>query len=315
MISALSGFALIAVIVVVGWIVGRWGRLPAETPAVAGRLAYTVLSPCLLFTSASASDPSVLFTEPLLVSALTAALCFALYALLTRHRDSGTRIVGALSAGYTNAGYIGIPVAAYVLNDAALVVPIVLLQLVIITPIALTLLQVAADRDSPAGRGSAGGRGAWLASLTVPLRSPLTVAVMLGVLVAVVGVRLPGVLTSPVAAIGQAAVPVVLIAFGMSLSAGGVLASRPDRLPTVLAVAFKAVLMPAFAFLIALALRLSPSETYAVTVLAALPAAQNVFLYAQTFNAGVVLARDAVFLSTLACAPVLLLIAVAHELI
>ena len=33
--------------------------------------------------------------------------------------------MGALTAGYTNANYIGIPVATYVLGDAALVVPIV----------------------------------------------------------------------------------------------------------------------------------------------------------------------------------------------
>jgi len=47
----------------------------------------------------------------------------------------------------------------------------------------------------------------------------------------------------------------------------------------------------------------------AVTVLAALPTAQNIFLYAQRFEAGVIVARDAIFLSTIACVPVLLLIA------
>ncbi|GAA0463408.1 membrane protein [Paractinoplanes deccanensis] len=293
MISALSGLAAIALIVVAGWIAGRWGRLPADTVTVAGRLAYTVLSPCLLFTSASASDPSVLFSEPLVVSALAALLCFALHALVTRHRDRGTRIVGALAAGYTNAGYIGLPVAAYVLHDAALVLPVIMFQLLIITPVALTLFRI----------------GSWRTSLTAPLRSPLTVAVILGVLVAVTGLRLPNVLLTPVSAIGQAAVPVVLLAFGMSLSGVRVLARGPDRLPTITAVLLKSFLMPAFALALALLLGLSPAETYAVTVLAALPAAQNVFLYAQSFSAGVTLARDAVFLSSVLCVPVLLAIA------
>jgi malonate transporter len=301
-ISALSGLAVIAVIVLIGWVAGRWGRLPAETVPVAGRLAYTVLSPCLLFTSASASNPRVLFSWPLLVSALAAFTCFGLHTLVTRHRDAGTRIVGALAAGYTNAGYIGIPIAAYVLNDAALVVPIIMFQLLIVTPLALTLLQIVTT-----------GHGSWRTSLTAPLRSPLSVAVVLGVLVAVTDVRLPSVVTEPIDAIGQAAVPVVLIAFGMSLSSARVLAPGPDRLPTIAAVAFKAALMPAFAYLLALALRLSPSETYAVTVLAALPTAQNVFLYAQSFAAGVTLARDAVFLSSLLCVPVLVALTVANS--
>src|SRR5689334_5564116 len=103
MISALSGFAVIGVIVAAGWVAARWGRLPAETETVAGKLAYTVLSPCLLFTSAAVSDPSALFTEPLLVSAAAAIICFALHPLTTRGRDLGTRIVGSLGAGYVNA--------------------------------------------------------------------------------------------------------------------------------------------------------------------------------------------------------------------
>ncbi|MEV4348729.1 AEC family transporter [Actinoplanes sp. NPDC049596] len=303
MISALSGFAVIAVIVLIGWTAGRWAHLPPSTVPVIGRLAYVVLSPCLLFTSASASDPRVLFSEPLLVSALAACTCFALHALITRRHSvdagSGPRIIGALAAGYNNAGNIGIPIAAYVLHDPALAVPIVILQLLVITPIALTLLELATT-----------GHNSWRTSLTAPLRSPLTVSVLLGVVVAVTGLHLPSVITTPIDAIGQSAVPVVLIAFGMSLSGGRVLAPGPDRLPTLAAVVLKVALMPAVAYLLAQALHLSPTETYAVTVLAALPAAQNVFLYAQTFNTAVTLARDAVFLSTLLCVPILLTIAV-----
>ena len=301
MIPALSGFAVIAVIVAVGWVAGRWARLPAETGAVAGRLAYTVLSPCLLFTGAAAADPRALFTAPLLVSAGAATLCFGLHALVTRRRDPGTRIVGALAAGYTNATFVGIPVAAYVLRDAALVVPVVLLQLLVFTPLALTALQVVTT-----------GHSSWRTSLAAPLRSPLTVAVGLGVLLSVTGLRLPSVLAEPIDAIGQAAVPVVLLVFGMSLTGRRVLAPGPDRRPVVLAVVLKTAVMPAAALLLASALRLPPAQTYAVTVLAALPAAQNVFLYAQSFGTALLLARDAVFLSTLTCVPALLLIAVLH---
>ncbi|MGK5683171.1 AEC family transporter [Actinoplanes sp. URMC 104] len=290
-------------IVLAGWVAGRWGRLPADTQTVAGRLAYAILTPCLIFSGAAASDPGALFTRPLLVSAAAALLCFGLHALTTRRRDPGTRIVGALAGGYTNATYIGIPVAAYVLRDTALVVPIVMLQLLVITPIALTLLQLVTT-----------GHSSWRTSLTVPLRMPLTVAVALGVVVAVTGLRIPSVLAEPITAIGQAAVPVVLLVFGMSLSGRRVLEPGPDRLPVVAAVVLKTAVMPALAFLLALALRLTPTQTYAVTVLAALPTAQNIFLYAQSFGTALILARDAIFLSTLACAPALVVITGLHAL-
>ena len=297
MISAFSGFALIGVIVAAGWLTRRYAGLPDNAEAVLGRLVYSVLAPCLLFTGVAKADLTVLFSEPLLVSTAAAIACFALYALLIRRRDRGTTIMGALASGYTNANYIGIPVATYVLGNAALVVPIVILQLLIITPVALTLLEIATT-------GHASGRTV----LMTPLRNPLIGAVALGAISALTGLRLPVVLGNPITAIGQAAVPVVLIAFGMSLSGRGVLAAGSDRAATLTAVALKTAGMPAIAFLLARALGLPHDETFAVTVLAALPTAQNVFLYGQRFDAGLNLVRDAIFLSTVACAPALLLI-------
>jgi predicted permease len=299
MISALSGFALIGVIVLVGWATGRWGRLPDNAEAVLGRLVYSVMTPCLLFTGVAKADVAVLLSEPLLVSSAAALLCFGLHVVIVRSRDRGSRILGAFVAGYTNANYIGIPVATYVLGDAALVVPIVMVQLLILTPIALTLLEVATT-----------GHASVRSTLTAPLRNPLIVAVALGLVSAVSGLRLPAVLADPVATIGSAAVPVVLIAFGMSLSGRRVLEPGPDRFGTVVAVVLKTAAMPLFAFLLAVALRLPRDATYAVTVLAGLPTAQNIFLYAQRFETARALVRDAIFLSTVTCVPVLLLIAV-----
>lgn len=299
MISALSGFALIGVIVLAGWATGRWAGLPAGAEAVLARLVYSVMTPCLLFSGVTAADPGALLTEPLLVSTAAALICFGLHVVIVRRRGRGERIIGALAAGYTNANYIGIPVATYVLGDAALVVPIVMLQLLIITPIAMTLLELATTGHAPVR-----------SALTRPLRNPLIVAVVLGLLWSLTGLRLPPVIADPIATIGAAAVPVVLIAFGMSLSRRPVLAQDSDRLATVTAVALKTAGMPAVAFLLALALDLPRDATYAVTVLAALPTAQNIFLYAQRFGTGLTLARDAIFLSTVLCVPVLLLITV-----
>jgi malonate transporter len=298
MVSALSGFALIGVIVLVGWAVRRWGGLPENAEAVIGRLVYLVLTPCLLFTGVATADLSVLFSEPLLVSTAAACLCFGLQVLIIRGRDRATWIMGALAAGYTNANYIGIPVATYVLGNAALVVPIVMLQLLIITPVALTLLELATT-----------GHASWRSALTRPVRNPLIVAVVLGALVALTGLRLPGLVADPLIRIGQAAVPVVLIVFGMSLSGRRVLAPGPDRAATISAVMLKTVGMPALAFGLAVALGLDRNATYAVTILAGLPTAQNVFLYGQRFDTGLILARDAIFLSTIVCVPALLLIA------
>lgn len=303
MISALSGFVLIGAIVLIGWVLRRWGGLPENANVVLGRVAYLALAPCLLFPGVAKADLTLLFSRPLLVSTAAACLCFAVFVLIQRRRDPATKILGALASGYTNANNIGLPVATYVLGDATLVVPIVMLQLLVMTPLALIALELAtAERVS------------WRSALTGPLRNPLIIAVLLGAVVSATGLRIPSVILEPVTVLGGGAVPAVLLAFGMSLSGRRVLAPGPDRPATVLAVGLKLAGMPLIAFLLGVALGLPRDSLYAVTVLATLPTAQNVFLHAQNFRAGLVLVRDATFLSTAGALPAMLLIALLFTL-
>ncbi len=125
--------------------VGRIGLLGEHAPSVLARLSFFVLSPCLLFTVLGDAEVHVLFSSLLLVSAIAAVSAFALYALIAGviwRRPIAEVTVGALGSGYVNANNIGIPVAAYVLGDAAFSAPVVLLQLLVFAPIALTVLDV-----------------------------------------------------------------------------------------------------------------------------------------------------------------------------
>jgi malonate transporter and related proteins len=296
-INAFSGFALIGVIVLAGLAARRLVRLPENAESVLSRVVYSVFAPCLLFTGIAESDVRLLFSGKLLVSAAAMLAAFAVFVAIFWSRDGVTKILGAMSGGYTNANYIGIPVATYVLGDATLVFPIVMLQLLIITPIVLTLLQIVTTGHASA-RTILGGLA----------RNPLLIGAILGTLVAISGVRVPAVLWDPVTTMGAATVPVVLLAFGMSLSGTRVLAPGPDRAPAIVAVVLKTVGMPLIAFGIAVAAGLPRDAVYTVTVLAALPTAQNIFLYARRFDAGIILVRDATFLSTVLCVPVMLLL-------
>jgi predicted permease len=90
-----------------------------------------------------------------------------------------------------------------------------------------------------------------------------------------------------------------------------VLSPGGGRKDVLLAAAIKVALMPAVALVVArYALGLSGHEVLTVVLLAALPTAQNVFNYADRYEADVVVARDAVLLTTLASLPVLLVLSV-----
>jgi malonate transporter len=176
---------------------------------------------------------------------------------------------------------------------------VLLLQLLVITPIALFTLDLHGQ-----------GGGSW-GALLVPLRNPLVLAILAGLSTSSLGWGPPDLVLAGLAAIGQAAVPVILIAFGIALTGRRVLAPGSGRKEILLATGIKVALMPAVAFFVArYVLGLGKHEVLTVVLLAALPTAQNVFNYADRYQTDVVLARDVVLLTTLASLPVLLLLSV-----
>ena len=76
-----------------------------------------------------------------------------------------------------------------------------------------------------------------------------------------------------------------------------------------LAVGWKLAVMPGLAVVFGLAAGLSGAQLLAPVVTAALPTAQNVFMYASRYGAAKDLARDAVLLTTAGFVPVVLLAA------
>ena len=133
----------------------------------------------------------------------------------------------------------------------------------------------------------------------------------LGLLLAASGWDPPSLVLEPVELIAALAVPAALLAYGMSLHgaprpAAGALAGQ-----VWLAVALKNVVMPAIAYALGRwGAGLDGVALLAVTVTSALPTAQNVFVYAASYDRGTLLARDVILLSTLVSVPVLVGIAV-----
>lgn len=302
MIGVLLGFAIIAGVIVVGYLVGRIGILGPGAGPVLSRLAFFVLNPALLFTVLAEADLGSLFSNLLPTAAVVAGLNLALYAviaLVAWRRPVPEATIGALGSAYANATNMGVPISAYVLGDASTSAPVILLQLLVISPIALTVLDL-----STSGRISVGR------VLLQPLRNPLIIASTLGLLVAVTGVQPWPELMRFFELVGGAAVPVILLAFGISLYGQRPLAPGTDRRGIVLATTLKMVLMPLAAWLFGrFVFGLDGHALFATVVLAALPAGQNVFNFAQRYGRGEVLARDIVLITTALSFPVLLIVA------
>ncbi|MCU1514247.1 MAG: hypothetical protein JWO10_1337 [Microbacteriaceae bacterium] len=300
--GVLVGFAIVGFVIAVGYAIGRSGILGENSRYTLSRLVFFVLAPALLFTVLADADVHLLFSIPLVVAAISAVAAGLLFLLLIRlfgKRTVPQLVVGALASGYQNANNIGLPVAVYVLGSAEYVAPVILLQIVVFAPIALTMLDIST-------RGSVSIKNI----LLQPVRNPLILASIAGVLLAVFNVHLPVPVMEPLKLIGAAMVPVVLISFGMSLHGQRPLQPGPERADVLLASAIKLLFMPTVAYLAARFLfGIHGHELFVLVLVAALPTAQNVFNYAQRYERSETLARDAVLLTTVLAVPLLVLIA------
>ncbi|MEV6017533.1 MULTISPECIES: AEC family transporter [unclassified Streptomyces] len=300
--GVLSGFAVIAVVIGVGYALGRGGHLGEHGREVLTRLAFHVASPALLFTMLARADLSVIFSARLLVTAMSTAAVAGVFVAVgaVRGWGVGRTTIGALCSSYVNSGNLGIPIAVYVLGDASLVAPVLLFQLIGVTPVALTVLDLSGE----------GAEGSLWRRLLTPLRNPIAVGSLAGVTVSASGLSIPGPVLDPLTLIGNMSVPAVLLAFGISLCGSTMPGRGPDRFPVLLSVALKSVGQPAAAWAMASGVfGLHGAQLLDVVVTSALPAAQNLFTYASSYGVGERLARDSILLSTVASVPVLVVVA------
>ena len=374
MADVVAGLAVFGAVIAVGWLLVRTRAVPADADGVLTRVCFFAATPALLVTTLSRADLTAVLSRSTAVAvaaelaAIVSAWC--LHRLVLR-RPTAEATIGALASGYVNAANLGIPVAVLVLGDAATIAPILLLQLLVLTPATFTVLDAVTRRGNPSR----------LATLTVPLRNPLLWGVVAGTAANLGGVDPKewggGYPAQGLEMLGRVAVPLMMLALGMSLAgaprplrnpvpeeaapspqgspartvqspqsarqsqepsaaeagseaheintAGG----RPPRVEEEpahgarstsqrgagrrsglwLAVGWKLAVMPGLAVVVGLAAGLSGGQLLAPVVTAALPTAQNVFMYASRYGAAKDLARDAVLLTTAGFVPVVLLAA------
>lgn len=301
MLGVLAGFFVVWVIILVGMFVGRRNILGENARPVLSALTFFVASPALLFETLSKAKLHDVFAAPLLVTAVgavtTAVLFFGIVRFALR-RSVPEALISSMSASLANSANLGIPIAVFVLGDASYVAPLLIFQLAFFTPLFLMALDAttSSHRTTP------------LSFVLMILRNPMIVGTGLGLLVAATGWKVPPLILEPIHLIGGAAIPAMLIAFGMSLNGSRPLQAAGGRRPdALLASFFKLVVHPLVAYLFArFVLGMQEQALFAAVVTAALPTAQNVFVAASRYRTGVTVARDTVLITTVVAVPAMI---------
>ena len=318
--EAFVGFAVIGGLVLVG-IAGRLlGIITPEGARALDRVAFGIATPALIITVLARSEPGRML-EPtpllLLASALLAfLLLLGLLALVLRHARPAERAALGAAGVWVNASNIGLPIATYLLGDPTAVIPVLLVQLLVFSPLLLLVFDLDRSRHEREGTAGTDAEPAQTTArsprraLLAALLNPVTLASSVGLLLALSGLGLPAAVASPLELLADAALPLMLLAFGAALlDSPGPAPTVPGLRSAVLStVAMKSVGMPALALGLGVAVGLDRAALVTLVVLAALPTGQNVATFAARYGVLAPAVRVVLLVTTVLASPIILTI-------
>ncbi|WP_345474762.1 AEC family transporter [Glutamicibacter ectropisis] len=213
-------------------------------------------------------------------------------------RSAGERTIGAMAASTVNAGNLGLPIALYALGDISLAAPVALFQMAIMTPVSLSMMEKATSSKEPGGQSV----------LVRTLSNPMIIASAAGLACSIFHWMPPQLLLTPIELLSGASIPAMLLGFGISLVGSKPLQKSTQRRTEVwVAAGLKLVAHPLLAWaLAAWVFRLDSTGQYIAVIMAALPTAQNIFVNADRYSAGITIAKDTVLVTTILGIPVML---------
>ncbi|MGC3022293.1 MULTISPECIES: AEC family transporter [unclassified Brevibacterium] len=304
MLAVFEGFAVIAGVILTGFVLGRSGVLGPHGQQVIAKLVFYAGTPTLLYVTVADTDLGLIFNTALFATGGSAIIVGLLLFVLTRwirRRSTGEAMFSAWATSYVNIGNLGIPIAAYVLHDIGYVAPVLLFQLLVLAPIGMAVLD---------GAGKKQVDSHWYTTVLQVLRNPIVLGAAAGVAASATGFELPRFIFEPIDMIGATAVPGALLAFGISLKDGWALPVKGTRSQLTYITVAKFVGQPLIAWVIGgPLLGYEGVDLFAIVVTSALPTAQNVYIYSMQYRQSEALMRDAVFITTVLAVPALVIIA------
>lgn len=290
-------FGLVGIGYVVAWI----RLLPEGTDAGLSEFSFTIGIPLLLFRTVVGADFS--HGSPWLLWAVyfpILALVWVAGTIVVRRlfgRDARAGLVGGVSASYSNALLIGLPLVliAYGDDGASAMALLLAVHLAVMMMVSAVLIERAAVTDHLKDREA--GLSVMLRSIARNLVSnPIFIAIIAGNLWNATGLVLPGLAQTLIDRLADVAATIALFAMGMSLQRFGL---RGNVIPAVALAALKLVAMPALVFVSTMWVFPLPSVwAKAMVLAAACPTGVNAYLIAVRFRTGEGLASNSIIITT-----------------
>ncbi|RED54348.1 AEC family transporter [Aestuariispira insulae] len=268
-------------IMLTGFLCGRFRILGQDSTAALNGFVYYVALPALFFISMARAPMDDIFNWPYLavvfggqLATFGIALIIATFVFPGRLSQLSQH---GMCAVFSNTGYMGIPLlmTAFGEDGALPAITATILNGAVVMPLGMAIMEM---ERVEAGRVLIGIRDVF----TSVAKSPLVMSAFAGLLVSALGLPLPSAIETFCDLLGAAAGPSALFAIGLFLITG---AARSNKLEIAWVSALKLLLMPLITWWLATFLfELSPLDTAAAVILAALPTGGLVFLLSQQYQ-------------------------------
>jgi len=306
----LSLIAPLFFLVLLGYALARWGKWPKTVSDALTQFAFTAAVPALLFQLMSGVSRLPPVDARVLIAFFGSCLLVFMLGRFIASRffrmDGVSQSVFALGGIFSNNVLLGVPLAKITLGEAS--VPVVSLVLVFNSLLLWTLVTVSVEW----ARHRTLSWSAYFQAAKTVITNPVVASILAGTLWGLTGLALPGMIDQTLTLIGQAAIPLSLIALGMGLAEYRI---REGWRESTTICALKLGVQPVIVWLLARALTLPALETQAIVMLASLPVGANVYLMSRQFETkGGAIAASLVLSTALGAATTPLLLALATAL-
>ncbi|MEV6138201.1 AEC family transporter [Nocardia sp. NPDC051990] len=299
-VDTIEKMAPVALIFGAGVVFARRKIIDSSTSKAFSEFAFRFAIPAYLLGSLYSSNLSQVFNVTAIGAyAATALLAMVVVAIVARSvTGSSTRgtALRIMSACQVNTAYFAIPVFILLFGDASPIFPVILLQVCVLTVVVIAIMESAGSHNDVGVSTPVKVRRGMLAALT----TPVVLACYAGIATNVANVPVPGWTLDALSMAGAAASPVALFALGLHLGGAG-LRFHGTTNDEYWLIGFKCVLFP----LLTLAMSrymfgLTGQWLSYVVLIAAMPAPQNLFIFAQQYDTEVELAASVVVKTSIA---------------
>ncbi|MDI7862922.1 AEC family transporter [Rhizobiaceae bacterium n13] len=299
MLAVADNVLPIFLLILIGWLIVRFGWLTADVGDALGEFVFKIAVPVLLFQTIAEADfhgasPFRLWIAYFSGVAVTWTVGH-LVATRMFGRDERIGVLAGVSSAFANNVFVGLPLVGRTIGEDGIVALSILLAVHLpVMMVAGTILMENAEAKSSGGAPRS--YGAILAQIgTNLIRNPLVIGLVCGAAVHTAGTGMPAVFQTIVHQVAGIAGPAALLSLGMALKKYGI--SGNIGIASVIS-GLKLLLLPATIWVASHLLGLSPEWTAAMVLTSSVPTGINAWLIANRFGVGHGLAASTITMTT-----------------